>query len=64
MNTSGIPLSKLFQAYSRKVTFTWSWNFLLDTQRGFFVAKQFRKEIQLKTFYISWLELLALVDES
>ena len=52
------PLS---QACYQTLTLTQSWNFHLNTQHGFFVAKQFRKEIQFNKFYISWLELSVLL---
>ena len=52
------PLS---QACYQTLTLTESWNFHLNTQHGFFVAKQFRKEIQFNKFYISWLELSVLL---
>ena len=42
-------------------TFTQSWNFLLNTQHGFFVVKPFRRQIQFNKFYISWLKLLVLL---
>lgn len=56
--------SNLSQASNQILTFAQSWNFLLNTQYSFFVVKQFRKEIQFNKFYISWPELLALLDES
>lgn len=39
-------------------------NFLLNIHHGFFAGKQLKEEIQFNKFYISWLELLALLDES
>lgn len=56
--------NNLSQAVYQILTFAQSWNFLLNTQHGFFVVKQFRKEIQFNKFYISWPELLVLLNES
>lgn len=53
--------NNLSQAVYHILTFAQSWNFLLNTQHGFFVVKQFRKEIQFNKFYISWPELLVLL---